>query len=81
MDKTIQTYKDKSKIEYKIGIIGTFANEKIDVQTALKVHGKCGTISTFKHIKTEERRMKTRILNRFNIKIKKRPKNAKIWKL
>ena len=37
-DKTLQTYKDKEKIEDKIGIIIQFVNEK---KLMLRLHLKC----------------------------------------
>ena len=50
------------------GILSTFANKtKIDVKTALEVHGNCGMMSMFKDKNTEGHKIKTLIISRFQI--------------
>ena len=49
--------------------------KKIDVQTPLEVHSKYVIMSTFKEKKNKGKKTKTRILNTFKIKKKKRTKN------
>ena len=62
LDKNMRNYKDKDKIEDKIVIMSTLANEeKINVKTALEANGECEIISTFKvkkNKKTSERKIK-----------------------
>ena len=73
----MRTYKDKAKIEDKIGIISRFTNEtKINYDTAIEVHGKCVIISMFKNIKTKRHKMKTGPLNTCKIKIKIKVENC-----
>ena len=56
--RTLQIYKDKEKIETKIGIISMFTNEtKIDIETSVQIDGEYRFISTFrvkKNKQTEE---------------------------